>query len=225
LVQTDEERKAKRREEAREYRKSGKYNEYHKEYRKKPEVKAKTHKYNLRPEVKAKRVKYQRSPEALAKIKEYRKTPEYQTKRKERENKPEYKARRSELQRLDRTRKRSLILHHYSKILSNSDVPCCNCCGENFHIDFLAIDHIAGKRQMDSEPELKKLGYSSKLDAHLLWNWLVKNNFPDGFQVLCINCNFAKGMTKNNNTCPHEKAQKEETFAMMEEQSSFEAGF
>jgi len=118
-----------------------------------------------------------------------------------------------------------LILHHYSKILSNSDVPCCNCCGENFHIDFLAIDHIAGKRQMGSEPELKKLEYSSKLDAHLLWNWLVKNNFPYGFQVLCINCNFAKGMTKNNNTCPHEKARKEETFAMMEEQSSFEAGF
>ena len=46
------------------------------------------------------------------------------------------------------------ILSHYSKHISNSNIPCCNCCGENSHVDFLAIDHIAGKNQMDSEPKL-----------------------------------------------------------------------
>ena len=58
---------------------------------------------------------------------------------------------------------------------------------------------------MDLEPELKKLKYSSKLRAQNLHRWIILNNFPDGFQILCTNCNFAKGMKKNNNKCPHEK--------------------
>ena len=57
---------------------------------------------------------------------------------------------------------------------------------------------------MDSIPELVKLGYSSKLQGGDLHNWIIKNNFPDYFQILCQNCNFAKGMKKNNNKCPHE---------------------
>jgi hypothetical protein len=71
-------------------------------------------------------------------------------------------------------------------------------------VDFLAIDHIAGIRQMDLESELKKLKYSSKLRNQNLHRWIIKNNFPKGFQILCTNCNFAKGMKKNNNKCPHE---------------------
>jgi hypothetical protein len=94
------------------------------------------------------------------------------------------------------------VLQHYSKTLSNSDVPCCNCCGQKNHIDFLALDHIAGKRQMDSETELTKIGYSSKMIGRELNTWIIKNNFPKGFQVLCSNCNFAKGLKKNNNKCP-----------------------
>jgi hypothetical protein len=96
------------------------------------------------------------------------------------------------------------VLQHYSKTLSNSDIPCCRCCGLDEHMDFLAIDHIAGKKQMDSEHELIKLGYSSKLEGNPLLRWVIKNNFPDGFQVLCHTCNHAKGMKKNKNKCPHE---------------------
>jgi len=96
------------------------------------------------------------------------------------------------------------VLKHYSKTLSNSNIPCCNCCGENFHIDFLAVDHIAGKKQMDHESNLVRLGYSSKLTGRDLPLWLINNNCPKGFQILCSNCNFAKGMIKNNNKCPHE---------------------
>ena len=75
---------------------------------------------------------------------------------------------------------------------------------------------------MDSEPELVRMGYSSELDGLDLVNWITRNDFPEGFQILCHNCNHAKGMKKNNNMCPHERMRKEETFAMMEEQSSFE---
>ena len=114
------------------------------------------------------------------------------------------------------------ILLHYSKYISNSNIPCCNCCGENSHVDFLAIDHIAGKNQMDSEPKLIKLGYSSKLKGKGLINWIIENNYPKGFQILCHNCNVAKGLIGNGNICTHETIHQEETFARMEEQSSFE---
>ena len=114
------------------------------------------------------------------------------------------------------------ILSHYSKSISNSNIPCCNCCGENSHVDFLAIDHIAGKNQMNSEPRLIKLGYSSKLKGKSLINWIIENNYPKGFQILCHNCNVAKGLIGNENTCTHETIRQEETFSRMEEQSSFE---
>ena len=101
--------------------------------------------------------------------------------------------------------RRLKILQHYSKRLSKSNIPCCRCCGKNSHIEFLAIDHIAGKKQMDSEPELVELGYSSSLRSKGLQYWIIKNNFPKGFQILCHNCNYAKGIRRNNNKCPHEK--------------------
>jgi hypothetical protein len=94
---------------------------------------------------------------------------------------------------------------HYSKIHSNSDIPCCRCCDLNSHNDFLSIDHIAGKRQMDSELKLRKLGYTSKFTTTQLLSWITQNGFPEGFQILCHSCNFAKGMKKNKNKCPHEK--------------------
>ena len=81
----------------------------------------------------------------------------------------------------------------------------CRCCGENFHIDFLAVDHITGMKKMDFEPELVKLGYSSSMGTNNLMHWLIANNFPPGFQILCHKCNFAKGIVRNNNKCPHQK--------------------
>jgi len=98
--------------------------------------------------------------------------------------------------------RRLKILQYYSKRLSKSNIPCCRCCGENSHIEFLAIDHIAGKKQMDSESKLKKLGYSFNMHGAVLHNWLIDNYFPEGFQILCKNCNQAKGYPRNNNQCP-----------------------
>ena len=183
-----------------------------------PEYKAKAKVYSQKPEVKAKAKKYAQSFEAKEKVKEYLARPEVKAKTKARQSQPEYRKKLSKIRKDIRLK----VLQHYSKHLSNSDIPCCNCCGENFHIDFLAVDHIAGKKQMDSEPELVKLGYSSKLEGGHLQSWIKKNNFPKGFQILCHNCNFAKGIPGNKNKCPHETKRLEETFAMMEEQSSFE---
>ena len=118
--------------------------------------------------------------------------------RKDYEQRPEVKADREKT----RLECRLNVLQTYSKRLSNNDIPCCNCCNLNSHLDFLAIDHIAGKKQMDSEPELIKLGYSSKLDGNGLVNWIVRNDYPEGFQIICHNCNAAKGYYGK---CPHER--------------------
>jgi hypothetical protein len=93
------------------------------------------------------------------------------------------------------------ILQQYSKLHSNSNIPCCNCCGLNSHIQFLSIDHIQGKYKMDSIPELVKLGYSSKKSGVTLNRWIIKNNFPKGFQILCHSCNLAK---LDHGKCPME---------------------
>ena len=71
--------------------------------------------------------------------------------------------------------------------------PKCACCGEQ-EMYFLSIDHIVNRKKWGHE------GYTSGK----LYRFLIKNDFPDGFQVLCMNCNFAKGHSKDNK-CPHEK--------------------
>ena len=76
-------------------------------------------------------------------------------------------------------------------------------------MDFLGIDHVVGKKKMDSIKELTDLDYSSEDFGQTLNVWIIKNNFlsnlkTEYFQILCQNCNFAKGMKKNNKKCPME---------------------
>jgi hypothetical protein len=195
-----------------------------KEYYEKPENKLKKKEYRSRPEIKKMKKEYDQRPDVIAREKARQQTPEYKAKNKAYRERPEVKKRikiyksRPDVKAKSNARKlatnaktksikmdkRLKILQYYSELLSNSNIPCCKCCGANSHIDFLAIDHIAGAKQMDSEPELVKLGYSSKLEGSMLHNWIIENDYPKGFQILCTSCNFAKGMTKNNNKCPME---------------------
>jgi hypothetical protein len=190
-----------------------------------PERKAHVKAYNARPEEKAKRKAYQQTSEYKEMKKKYREAYNSKSENKikiatytkARNSRPEVKAkanaymkeynlRPENLEKSKRIRedKRLKILQHYSLSLSNSNIPCCNCCGENFDNDFLAIDHVLGRKEMESIPELMAIGYSSKLENESLMRWIIKNNFPEGFMILCHNCNMAKGMKKNNNKCPHE---------------------
>lgn len=72
--------------------------------------------------------------------------------------------------------------------------PACKCCGEK-RMEFLSIDHING----GGRQHCKEIGTTS------LYHWLSKNGYPPGFQVLCLNCNFAKG---HYGICPHEVERK-----------------
>jgi len=76
---------------------------------------------------------------------------------------------------------------------SNDDIKCA-CCGER-EWKFLSIDHINN----DGAEHRKKIG--NKGGDHI-YRWLVRNNFPKGFQVLCHNCNQAKG---HYGICPHQQ--------------------
>jgi len=67
----------------------------------------------------------------------------------------------------------------------------CACCGEA-QLEFLTIDHIAG----GGNKHRKAIG---KNGAQFR-KWLIDNQFPDGYQVLCMNCNWAKG---KYGKCPH----------------------
>ena len=96
--------------------------------------------------------------------------------------------------------RKEIVYTHYSKKLSNSDVPCCNCC-EYTGIDFLNVDHIIPKREMEKDPKMIEMGFKASRKAHSLNGWLITNNFPKGFQILCWNCNFAKDKLGK---CPHQ---------------------
>ena len=189
-----------------------------KEYNAKPETKLRKKRQHASPEYVAQKKEYRTKPETKKKIEMNRLRPENIEKRVKQQRSPEHRAKKA----VSNAKLRLKVLQTYSKRLSNNNIPCCRCCGENSHIDFLALDHIAGKNKMNYEPELVKLGYSSKLLGSSLYVWLRDNGFPEGFQVLCINCNYAKGMKKNKNKCPHEKQRLEETFDRMTTQSSFE---
>lgn len=67
----------------------------------------------------------------------------------------------------------------------------CQCCGEAI-LEFLTIDHIGG----GGNKQRREVGWGR------LYHWLRKNNYPDGYRVLCIQCNF--GRAQNGGICPHE---------------------
>ena len=184
---------------------------YAKDYSQRPDVKARKKELAQRPETKARRKVQRNTPEAKAKRKAYFERPDIRAKGKEYRTSPEVKARKKKIrdkpenkakEKKERDSFRLNVLKHYSKRLSNSEIPCCRCCGQNSHLDFLTVDHIAGKKQMDFEPELVKLGYSSKKQGKQLDKWLIENDFPKGFQILCHSCNMTKAFPTNNNKCP-----------------------
>lgn len=76
------------------------------------------------------------------------------------------------------------VLTHYG----GNPPKCVNCGYGNY--DCLDIDHI-GNNAKDS-PKYKRSG-------HGLHNWIIQNDFPLGFQVLCKNCNWSKYINKINN--------------------------
>jgi predicted restriction endonuclease len=89
--------------------------------------------------------------------------------------------------RENRMKNKLKVLTHYG-----GNPPKCACCGETI-FDFLTMDHIDG----GGIKQFKQIGYGTAF-----YNWLIKNNYPEGFQVLCYNCNC--GRSHNKGICPHQ---------------------
>lgn len=82
-----------------------------------------------------------------------------------------------------RKERRRICIEHYG--------GKCACCGE-ITDEFLSIDHING----DGHKHRKQINRAS------VYYWLIKNDFPEGFRILCHNCNQAMGIY---GYCPHQK--------------------
>lgn len=98
---------------------------------------------------------------------------------------------REKKNRLTREQRHALkieVLTHYSNPLK------CFCCGETA-IEFLTINHLNGKGA-EQRRNLKIRG------GNTFYRWLKNNNYPKGFNVLCLNCNFSLG---HYGYCPHQK--------------------
>lgn len=84
------------------------------------------------------------------------------------------------------------VFSHYSPDLE------CKCCYESEY-EFLTIDHENDKSTYN-HPKKSKAGWN-------LINWIYRNNYPEGFQILCWNCNSGRGKRNMNGVCPHELKQ------------------
>lgn len=79
------------------------------------------------------------------------------------------------------------VIRHYS----NGKMECA-CCKESI-FEFLSIDHINNNGALEREKTGSGTGF---------YVYLIKHKYPSGYQVLCFNCNMAKGFYGE---CPHEE--------------------
>ena len=69
----------------------------------------------------------------------------------------------------------------------------CACCGES-EPKFLSIDHVNNDGAKHKRENRIRTGEQ-------MYRWLKRSGYPDGFQILCMNCNWGK--RSNNGVCPH----------------------
>lgn len=172
----------------------------------------------------AKRAKWQREYQARKRAEE---TPEERAERlakkqatdtrHRQENREAYNAKQRERRAGDRerfreTNRRWYSKHHETAYLAGLDAgkryrvkvrleslraysqgdPVCKCCGETT-LEFLALDHINGGGNVHRK-SIRPTGVAS------MYEWAKRNGYPPIFQVLCHNCNMAKGFYGR---CPH----------------------
>jgi hypothetical protein len=102
---------------------------------------------------------------------------------------PHYRSEKSKMTRLYLRRK--IILAYGSR---------CACCGEREQ-RFMTLDHVhndgADHRRFLAEAS----GSRASRDNTAVYRDVIRRGYPDTFQLLCWNCNCAKGMY---GICPHE---------------------
>jgi hypothetical protein len=107
-------------------------------------------------------------------------------KEKHRENNARYRERNREAikekQRLVRREYKRKVFNHYGNF--------CPCGVSD--IRALQIDHIDN----NGAEERKRLG-GQKFSGWIFYQFLIKNEYPTGYQTLCANCNMIKQLGEN----------------------------
>ena len=78
----------------------------------------------------------------------------------------------------------------------------CSCCGET-ELVFLTIDHMNDDGAEHRRQLAAERGGSWGQAGAPTYRWLRDNGFPEGFQVMCANCNCGKQW--NGGVCPHQE--------------------
>ena len=73
--------------------------------------------------------------------------------------------------------------------------PKCQCCGED-ELTFLNIDHVNNYGAKHRKLVVRR--------GNSIYRWLKMHKYPDGFQVLCFNCNIGRHI--NGGVCPHQQS-------------------
>lgn len=115
---------------------------------------------------------------------------EYYEKNKERINANAVQRRQNNLEK-QRRREKEIRFERKMKVIQAYGGKCV-CCGE-YIPDFLNVDHINN----DGAEERKK-----GLKGDKLFRYLITNNFPKNYQILCFNCNYSKFL--NGGKCIHQ---------------------
>ena len=113
--------------------------------------------------------------------------PGYNTEQRRR-FKEKYPERDKEYQRRHRRKLKAEVLGHYG--------GKCACCGEA-ELMFLTIDHVDD----NGADHRREVGDGTGFCGAEFYRWLRANDYPEGFQVLCANCNCGKQW--NGGICPH----------------------
>ena len=93
------------------------------------------------------------------------------------------KEKNCEYVRRNRWKIKVMVLSHYS----NMKAPSCVYCGFT-DIRALSIDHIDGGGTRHKA--ILKVGSS-------FYKWLIAHDYPEGYQTLCMNCQFIKRVANN----------------------------
>jgi hypothetical protein len=110
-------------------------------------------------------------------------------------NKERYDRVGKEEQKSKRAELREAVYDHYGRI--------CACCGET-EILFLSIYHVNndGNKQGILTRRRDGTQYRTHNDLYT-YRDIIARNFPDDYQVLCMNCNWGKH--RNGGVCPHKE--------------------
>jgi len=82
--------------------------------------------------------------------------------------------RKNQINRRCYQKRKLVVLNHYS----NNTCACAFCGIKDIRV--LSIDHVEG----GGREHKRQTGYNS------IYDWLLQNHLPPGFQVLCMNCQF-----------------------------------